>query len=283
MVLQQAPVLSNMEWSGLITADETIKLCESLKDFKCLVLAPQQEEEDPQETTCLLEEISDQEETQDPEDYEEFSSEEDCNDSFDSKNEFLTFDSDEEDPPPKRAQIPWWFTHEDKDQIKCILEYYNQYLCLEQKCKSRIREPKLFVGRVKRIPVEGGIFTTLDRVDIFRKALVGPGIPLPIDSSVYLLTCWSTEEGIPTSCYQVENKSKFRASCENLPQDPSYLFALPKMQCSNDFEFCSSLQDREITYWVSALGSLQRYWYGEYMSAFLVENPNEDENKIDRL
>jgi len=161
-------------------------------------------------------------------------------------------------------EVPFWFSNEDKVHIRQIFDLYSRFLKLAEKQRNRIREPKIFIGRIKRMKMGGDGFTTLDKVELFKRAWVSPGTSFPTESTQYLVTNWS-EDGLPISFFSMK-KSTYRTQIENQKTPTSYLFALPVFNSNVDFDFFVSKDDQQVTYApTSPLLTSHRYWYDSFI------------------
>jgi len=164
--------------------------------------------------------------------------------------------------------VPFWFGNEDKDQLRIINAKYYRNLHLEEEKKRLIRQPEPFVGRVTRSQVDNGdIFTTLDVVEIYRRAIRNPSDILPFERKLDLLTCWSYEDGLPISF------ASLRENTLHLWKDKlikgvksSTLVCLPEYG-NKEYSFGVSQNPLEvITYAPSSLKTTERRgWYEQYV------------------
>jgi len=147
------------------------------------------------------------------------------------------------------VETPEWFSHEDKEQLSAIFEVYSDALQLKEEQQRRIREPPKFIGRVKRCKVtnDDGVFQTLDIVDVYRRALVAPGTVMPFVKTVYMLTTWMADEGIPSKCLILSpSKKKFWESKIEIGSSPSYLYCQPVFFTSSDYDFSVDVEEHDV-------------------------------------
>lgn len=185
-----------------------------------------------------------------------------------SSNEIIFEDSEEEKKNEKTIKLlPFWFGNEDKDQIKYIADCYYRKLNLIEEKKRCIRQPEPFVGRITRNKVENQeSFTTLDKVEIYRRSLVSPGSKMPFVRTENMLTIWSFDEGFPLQISRLDNK-ELRAWRAQLSEDakPSYLLCLPECG-STGYSYSVTEQCTEVTYSPDTLFNVEKSnWYEEYI------------------
>lgn len=169
-------------------------------------------------------------------------------------------------------EIPEWFAHEDKDQLKEIFQMYIEALDLSQ--VKRVREPPKFVGRVKRSIVESddGKFRTLDSVEVFRRSLLPPGSVMPHIKTYNVLTCWSFDEGLPIDIRRLTNSQKkywFDRVVEEPPIPPSFLMCLPIFSTESDYDYSVSDRSVEVRHSPS---SYPHHCYDEYIPKHPLNN-----------
>jgi len=184
--------------------------------------------------------------------------EEDC-DGFVFENSISTRET------VNKISTPFWFGNEDKEQLKSIINSYTKTLRLDEERKKCIRAPVPFVGRVKRtvVPNETG-FTTFDAVEVYQRGIVAPGTTMPFKKEVCLLTTWSSEEGLPISCLQIEDK-EFLANRDQNEPEFSYLTCLPVYGSSCDYNYFVSNQKQDVTYSPLSPRLCSQFWYSDYI------------------
>lgn len=178
-------------------------------------------------------------------DESEESEEEKDNDANDSEKENDFIFEEEEEELPSKPSLPFWYGSEEPKQLQAIFQVYSNFLKLHEEAKKCIREPIPFVGRIKRMKVLNSTFTTIDRVDVYKRCLVPPESPIPIHKTFWILTNWSQEEGLPTQLFllQENTKSYWKERIEKeIP--PSFLVCLPTFS-KNDFHYL--VLDEELT------------------------------------
>jgi len=160
-------------------------------------------------------------------------------------------DSEEEDNDLDNSSchdVPFWFSHEEADQINEIMNSYTVTLKLDEEIKSCIRAPPPFVGRVQRIHVDNDLFTTLDQVSIYKRELTPLGITLPAVRDVWLLTSWDVEEGLPLRFFEINKDSLLEFWQTKAIGEHSYLYCRPVYNTKQGWDFTVSPQDTPITY-----------------------------------
>lgn len=139
------------------------------------------------------------------------------------------------------------------DQAAPIFHVYAERLQLTLRNNTRIREPKLFVGSIKRQPVSNcgsSNFTTLDEVSVFTREKVPFGLSMPFAFSRMLLTVWDAEEGLPSMQYSLKSTANRRYWLARVHGAPSFLYALPDAQDPKDeaFRYHTSDDDEVVGY-----------------------------------
>jgi len=143
------------------------------------------------------------------------------------------------------VDIPFWFGYEDDDQIRCILAKYAATLKLDDEIKRCIRMPPPFIGRVKRSVVHSeSSFMTLDEVEIFRRSTLPPFSQLPFVKKHVLLSVWSIDDGVQSSCRAITKKEIRGGDFEFSSEVRSEIDdILAEMENSNEYEFAKQGKD----------------------------------------
>jgi len=115
----------------------------------------------------------------------------------------------------------------------------------------RIREPKLFVGSAKRIPVHNSAsksFSTLDQITVHRRDFISFGSPMPVAAVHLVLTLWHLQDGLPLKTINIDDKlsKKYWIARQNGP--PSFLYALPESDSLTSCKFVVLPDEREVGY-----------------------------------
>jgi len=187
----------------------------------------------------------------------------------DSDSDMIVFaDSDEEEQDDKTVSTPFWFGNEDKEQLKYINEAYYRKLNLPEEKKKLVRQPEPFVGRVTRSKVDNGIiFSTMDTIEVYRRSTVAPGTILPYIRTVYLLTSWSYDDGLPISFECLDNEKSRTAWRGKLIKNlkPSIILCLPNYRTVG-YQFFVTNQNIEVTHSPDSINSIERpCWYEKYI------------------
>jgi len=143
---------------------------------------------------------------------------------------------------------PFWFSHEEPDQITEIIKSYTETLKLDLERKACVRAPPPFVGRVKRIQVDNDLFTTLDQVSIYLRDVKPLGISLPLRRYVWLLTSWDAEDGIPIRSFEISKDSLLEFWQNRSHGSYSYLYCRPIYHTKCEWEFEASSSDTPVVY-----------------------------------
>lgn len=212
---------------------------------------------------------SEEEEDDNGEDEDEYEDDEDFGYSFDSDELTVDFSNDDnlvvefedlsfEDTPPASPSIirktpspisriiPFWFTHEEQDQIHTIIEMYSTFLNIEEKRKQCIRSPAPFVGRIIRTPLKlaqnekDKRFKTLDKVEVYLKELYPLGIMLPLSYVTWVLTTWDEDEGVPVDFAELNKTSKKSWRKLAFQDQTSTLYCAPIIRTKDNFKYSVS-------------------------------------------
>jgi len=194
-------------------------------------------------------------------------------------DEIVFADSDEDQPKKSFVATPFWFGHEDKDQIKCINDSYYHSLKLHEEKKRCIRQPEPFVGRITRRKVDNtNAFTTFDLVEICRRSLLPPGSVMPITRTVHMLTTWSFDDGLPLEVIPLTNPDLIEQweGCIMRDVKPSTLLCLPYYG-SNGYQYLVAQESLEVTHSPDSLNMIEkRCWYDEYIPKELRSPQGEE-------
>jgi len=141
---------------------------------------------------------------------------------------YFTFDDDEEDD--KEAEdfkTPFWFGHEDTDQIKGIIDEMTTLLQLDKEAGQCTRQPKPFIGCIRRRKVHHSFqFATLDEIQIFTLETVPYGKNIPLKRTAKYLTNWDAEEGLPIHAEPLRSTAA-RFWEERVCGNANYIYCLP--------------------------------------------------------
>lgn len=130
---------------------------------------------------------------------------------------------------------------------------YADRLKLPLRNHSRIREPKLFVGCIKRQAVSNcgsTNWTTLDEVSVFTREKMAFGLPMPLSFTRMMLTVWDSKEGLPAKQFSLKSNTNRRYWLARVQGVPSFLYALPDAQDRRDetFIYHTSEDDEAVGY-----------------------------------
>lgn len=226
--------------------------------------------DDDNENSSLLSSEDDADDTS-----EDYTAEDNLDLDFNESCDGLVFGEEEEEdskPPPP----PCW---SDKEVFEC----YEKHLCIPQENSSRIREPPLFIGEIKRKCIEkyATHFTTIDTITIFYKAIVPVYKTLPIDRTVVLLTKWD-HQGMPVHIQVIEtneesqNQDQQKKSKESQEdQEVVYLYCFPLYVNPLENEYTSTTVQRCMLY------SSTRFACGTFF--YPVETPESELQEIDKV
>jgi len=156
-------------------------------------------------------------------------------------------DGEEEAPAQADNHIPFWFSHEDEDQVCKIMEYYTRFLDLETERKLCLRAPMPFIGRVRRTRVKNEMFSTLDEVSVYLRDIKPLGVKLPLVRTVWQVTSWDVAEGIPLHSFEIRTDSLRAFWHQRTFGADSFLYCRPIFH-SKDWQFQVSEQETLITY-----------------------------------
>lgn len=145
----------------------------------------------------------------------------------------------------------FWYSREEPEHVNKIFQIYNQKLALNAHLQPNSREPKRFIGKIKRYPIntDPHSFVTIDELIINRRDLLPLGRTMPTVGRCYLKTRWSYD-GLPEHIEHVPKDSEilFSVKLREKCLDVSYMFCLPVFSASDKFEYFSGREDRRIGY-----------------------------------
>jgi len=196
------------------------------------------------------------------EDYTEGDSEEDDDDEYDDDDDdddcdyCYKSDDDEEDESvaksslPKSSPVcqpPFWFQCEDIEYIEGVIGCYKSFLPPVPKfCRSQ--NPFVACVARKLIVTDDGTIQSLDEVTIGNCQRVDFLSPLPIISTISVVTQWDLDEGLPSS--SILRNPNYNHCSFQIVEPPSFLYCLPKFNSWNleEFSFFQSDKALSITY-----------------------------------
>jgi len=213
--------------------------------------AQNHEEEEEEIEDQEEEEMEEEEEEEEEEDQVEGSDDDLEQNSEDTEEEEDQFDQESEPSESiteEQVIPPFWFAHEDDDHIKAIFNLYSKHIKIEEIPveSNNGRSPQLFVGSVKRTALRNcGDFMTLDEVRVYKKLAIPPGVPLPIEQKILLLTSWN-EEGLP---WQISSATlSMKTFWSQRAVEVSYLIRFPSRSQRDEDDFVVAQADLEVTY-----------------------------------
>jgi len=157
-------------------------------------------------------------------------------------------DDGEAAPPQSTDEVPFWFSHEDNDQVCKIMECYTRFLDVESEGKLCIRAPKKFVGKVRRTQVENEMFSTLDEVSIYSRDFKPLGVTLPLVRTVWVITSWDVTEGIPVHSFELHKDSLRAFWYQRTVGSDSFLYCRPLLHTNSEWQFQVSELENPVTY-----------------------------------
>lgn len=151
-------------------------------------------------------------------------------------------------PATPRDSVPFWFSHEEPEQLRLIFDSYSTTLELEEQRKQCIRAPAPFIGRIKRTQVEEEPFTTLDEVEIYLREIYPLGTMLPLSRTDWVLTSWDPEEGVPTKIVKLTKQMRKFWKKRTHGHSSSYLYCSPLFRTKEEYTYNVSPQNHDVMY-----------------------------------
>jgi len=207
-------------------------------------------------------------------------------DSDDDSDVDCIFQFDEQSKPHKKksryVKLPFWYESEDTEHLRKIVDEYSREInATDEIDKMRIsglidrRRLPTFIGRIRRTPVfdRDSIddFTTLDKVDIFRRDIRPCGSCTTLMTVHYFVTSWD-EDGMPDN-FVVLNKNQVNEwknkTIEKYPV--SYIYCLPVWQSQTAFEYSVEKEKHDVGY------AGQPFNYTQFLPKNLFVQPEEFE------
>jgi len=205
----------------------------------------------------------------------------------DSDVDDCIFQFDEQSKPHKKksrnTKPPFWYESEDAEHLRKIVDEYSREInATDEIDKMRIsglidrRRLPTFVGRIRRTPVidRDSIddFTTLDKVDIFRRDIRPCGSCTTLMTVHYYVTSWD-EDGMPDN-FVILNKKQFKEwkNKKTIEKYPiSYIYCLPVWQSQTAFEYSVEKEKHDVGY------AGQPFNYTQFLPKNLFVQPEEFE------
>jgi len=190
-----------------------------------------------------------------------------------------------ESPKPKKVRTtktPIWYDNEEPYHLTKIVNEYNRELKTfveDNNICSRLKDCRRlpnFIGRIKRIPVESDQpldeFTTLDKIDIFRRDVRPCGSTTTWIKSTFVLTSWD-KDGMPDNFVTLSDEIsdwKQRA-IESIPI--TFIYCLPVWQSKIEFQYTVEKEKHDVGY------ANQPFNYGPFLPKHFLFNDDKDMDK----
>jgi len=159
------------------------------------------------------------------------------------------FESESEEELESQA-LPWWYLNEEPVHLTKIFGFYTRHLQIdEERFLKDARHLSNFIGRIERIPVYDNGFTTLDKVDVFRRDIRPLGSTVSHMEEKYVLTKWDYENGLPLKMTTLQDDQREKWQGLAVKDYPvSYLYCQPVWQSKTKFEFSVKPEKHDIGY-----------------------------------
>jgi len=151
--------------------------------------------------------------------------------------------------------LPWWYGNEDEPQLARIFQYYERQLKLLHCCYhhqlSELKDARRlahFVGRIERRSVRASTFTTLDKIEIFRRDIRPIGSTVSLMEELHVLTVWDEECGLPAKCTLLTTQEKQYWQSQCIKHPISYLYCLPVWESKTGFKFSVACEKHSVGY-----------------------------------
>jgi len=184
----------------------------------------------------------------------------------DSEDEFIfQFDKNSKTSQQKKksrnakcVQLPFWYESEDSEHLHKIVEEYEREIRategdqLRSDLTDRRRLPT-FVGRIKRIPVFDNDsfddFTTLDKVEIYRRDIRPCGSSTTRMMSRYMVTSWD-DDGMPENFVLLSGKKLVKEWKNKRIKkfSVSYIYCLPVWESRTAFSYSVEKDKHDVGY-----------------------------------
>jgi len=214
-------------------------------------------------------------------------------DSDDDSDEECIFQFDKQSVIPqtkkksREAKLPFWYEAEDEEHLQKIVEEYKREIkATEETDQLRLsglvdrRRLPTFIGRIRRVPVfdrdsSFDDFTTLDKIDIFRRDIRPCGSITTRILTRYVVTSWD-DDGMPENFVILSDKKQAKEwrtkTIEKYPV--SYIYCLPVWQSQTAFQYSVEKEKHDVGY------ANQPFNYTPYLPKDLFEQPYECEEGI---
>jgi len=213
---------------------------------------------------------------------DEESEEEDCFFHFNTQDN--TFQSIKKTRKDKNKPPPFWYSYEDPHHLSKILAEYTrelnppstQYPSPSLKDKRRL---STFIGRISRCPVlykdSFDEFTTLDKVDIFRRDKRMCGSSMTCLEDKWVVTSWD-EDGMPENFIVLTEEAEVKKWRSRVIRNHpvSIIYCLPVWQSESAFKYSVEKEKHDVGY------ANQPFNYTQYLPKHLLSFPDELEVDI---
>jgi len=198
-------------------------------------------------------------------------------DDDEEEDEEVSFELQEEE-----VKTPFWFSNEEPAHIKQIIELYASKLNISLERKRFSRAPMSFVGRIKRNKVRGGNqFTSLDEVQIYQRDMLPiPTAVMKLVETVYFITSWESEDGVPINFCKI-NTARYKSFWqERVVKDAviSYLYCMPVFESETQYEYEVTQFEHDVSYSKSdELSALyEHHIHGQWCRCSKFSHENHD-------
>jgi len=158
----------------------------------------------------------------------------------------------------KYNKLPFWYAAEDSEHIAKIVKEYSREITEKDaddrtSCIRDCRRLPTFIGRVQRIPVfdKNSLddFTTLDKIEIFRRDIRPCGSYTTWIMSRHVVTSWDND-GMPDNFIILSNKKQIKEwRSKIISKYPiSFIYCLPVFQSKTAFQYSVEKEKHEVGY-----------------------------------
>jgi len=187
--------------------------------------------------------------------------------------------------PGRKKEVPFWYEAEDTEHLSKIFAEYTREVKPEEvgSCgvcpllKDRRRLPS-FIGRIKRTPVfdkdvsSFDEFTTLDKIEIFRRDIRPCGSCTTWLGSRYVVTSWD-DDGMPENFVVLHKKEEVKVwRTKAIKNNPvSYIYCNPVWESDVAFQYSVEKEKHDVGY------ANQPFNYTQYLPKDLLGLHDESE------
>ncbi|KAL0481406.1 ribosome-recycling factor [Acrasis kona] len=145
----------------------------------------------------------------------------------------------------ENTSTPFWFGNEEGEHLQTIINYYTNFLRLNENRPASSREPRQFIGKIKRRSLETnkGFFVTVDDIFVYQYAMRNWGQVMPLVKTINVMTEWNSLDGIPLFQTRCDESKAKQADTRVKP-----IYYLPLFGCGyfEDTQFaCSRGKDED--------------------------------------